>query len=433
MKTIVPPYKEVASLLHYQDVSQEHNYKESNFVITLPYDGQILKYNVLTGHLIYLEHQNDEYNELIKNWFLVDRDSSETKRSDILRKLIKDKKEDTKRIITIFPTTFCNAHCSYCFEGGRLKSHMSHSIATKIANYIIEHFSKESIILRWFGGEPLMNVRAINEICNELNKVKIDYESKIATNGILFTPELIQTAKSLWHLKSVQITIDGTEPTYNKVKNFKFQSSASPFRIVIENIAELTQNDISTIIRLNITNTNKSDLCNLLDDTIIPKFRHNNFIKIYTHLILDKNTTSEISQLISAKVFLDSKIKSENLSIYDKLPRKFKTHRCIADDTRSFTISPNGELGLCEHFSTEHFWGNVLSSEIATTEIEFARLESSKFTMCENCVIYPTCIRLKCCPDETICNKDIMESKINNLKNSIIQEYKYWKEYNRFT
>jgi sulfatase maturation enzyme AslB (radical SAM superfamily) len=38
------------------------------------------------------------------------------------------------------------------------------------------------------------------------------------SNGILFNEKNIVKARELWHLKNVQITLDGTESSYEQIK-----------------------------------------------------------------------------------------------------------------------------------------------------------------------------------------------------------------------
>jgi sulfatase maturation enzyme AslB (radical SAM superfamily) len=55
------------------------------------------------------------------------------------------------------------------------------------------------------------------------------------SNGLLFNDENIIKAKEIWNLKKIQITIDGTEPFYEKIKNVPSGS----FNILLANIKKL--------------------------------------------------------------------------------------------------------------------------------------------------------------------------------------------------
>jgi sulfatase maturation enzyme AslB (radical SAM superfamily) len=95
---------------------------------------------------------------------------------------------------------------------------MSKNVADKIISLIMKRKELEKVHFSWFGGEPLFNNEIISYICSELKKNNINYSSSMITNGLLFNKELILKAKDLWRLSHLQITLDGTEYEYEKIK-----------------------------------------------------------------------------------------------------------------------------------------------------------------------------------------------------------------------
>ena len=65
-------------------------------------------------------------------------------------------------------------------------------------NYIKKSAKDNSVTLRWFGGEPLCNSRAIDIICSELRKQGVVFTSSMVTNGYLFDVEAVQKDKKNW-------------------------------------------------------------------------------------------------------------------------------------------------------------------------------------------------------------------------------------------
>ena len=192
--------------------------------------------------------------------------------------------------ITISPTLACNFNCPYCFEDHSDKNTMTLEMQDKVINFIknILIFSnKKHLRIFWFGGEPLYNQKAINSICNILNENNIDFTSKMATNGFLFSNCNIDKACNVWHLKHVQITIDGTETEYNRIKNYKCSNSINPFKKVLKNIDLLTSKGIQVVIRLNIELKNVVDQINLVNDVLIKRFANNKNVSIYSHLLME--------------------------------------------------------------------------------------------------------------------------------------------------
>ncbi len=76
--------------------------------------------------------------------------------------------------ITIAPTMRCNFNCSYCFEGDNKSfSKMSAEVENAIIQYIVKKKqSTERLILRWFGGEPLLAFDKILSISSRLDTAK---------------------------------------------------------------------------------------------------------------------------------------------------------------------------------------------------------------------------------------------------------------------
>ena len=115
----------------------------------------------------------------------------------------------------MFPTTTCNARCFYCYENPMKKMPMTIDMAERVARYIMKKApdKNRTVGLRWFGGEPLFNMKVIDYICEGLTENGIYFNSYFTTNGYLFDDDVIQKAIEIWHCVSCQITIDGTEGT----------------------------------------------------------------------------------------------------------------------------------------------------------------------------------------------------------------------------
>ena len=115
-------------------------------------------------------------------------------------------------MFTVFTTTGCNARCPYCYEHGIDAISMNNKVAIDTAKYInISRMPNTKIHLKWFGGEPLLNGDAINTICEYLINANVDFFSSITSNGYLFDKYTNEEIIEKWHLKRVQITLDGTK------------------------------------------------------------------------------------------------------------------------------------------------------------------------------------------------------------------------------
>ena len=107
---------------------------------------------------------------------------------------------------------------------------MSDRTAADAADYIARVSEGGKVTLSWFGGEPLMNTKAIDIITSELRARGVPFRSKIVSNGYLFDGELVRKAKDEWALEFAQITLDGTEETdaFSRISDsFSTRASAS--------------------------------------------------------------------------------------------------------------------------------------------------------------------------------------------------------------
>ena len=101
------------------------------------------------------------------------------------------------------------------------------------------------------------------------------------SNGLLFDSDTIEKSYSCWNLKQVQITLDGLENTYNRVKNYSSILALNPFRTVINGIEQLLQRGLTVQIRLNIDYYNRTELFEL-SDYLIDRFKRYKGFSIYS-------------------------------------------------------------------------------------------------------------------------------------------------------
>lgn len=435
MIIIKKAYQEIQKIIGIQEYNKHTSYRSSRYNINLYVKEGTLIYNVLLGALILIEDgkESEDVNcFLVNNWFYVPNDFEDIAFVKRIRiSLIAKDIVDKTTTYTIFPTTKCNARCPYCFEKGRTGSNMTIETASNVSEYITTHSKGEKVLIRWFGGEPLLGTSSINTICKNLHDKGIDFVSKMATNGFLFNELLISNAKRLWNLKQVQITIDGTRDSYNKTK--RYNTPIDAFSKIITNIHHLAKNKILVVIRLNIDETNIDDLLLLMRSCIIPEFQGNKYVMVYSHL-LDKlifNSKESIKDILSKKNLLDKEIYALGFSCNSTIPTSPKIYKCITDDKRSITILPNGKIGLCEHYTEDKFFSDITTPEIADKNIiKELREYHDDLLICKECPYYPRCIRLKCCPEDQVCNKFLMEYNIDRLKDMALSEYNYWKHKN---
>jgi uncharacterized protein len=144
--------------------------------------------------------------------------------------------------VTVVLNLDCNFACIYCYEGdmkGNL--YMSEETGDQLIRFIKGNFPehKTSLIVDFYGGEPLLSLRLIKSLSERLKSFTeskgASYTFTLVTNGSLFKRKVAEELVPLG-LKSVQITLDGPAENHNKYRPFR--SGADSFDIIIKNIRE---------------------------------------------------------------------------------------------------------------------------------------------------------------------------------------------------
>lgn len=269
--------------------------KNNPFNILVPIEEreEFLLYNTLTGGLDVLTYEDGIHlsgiammknadsknysqnfiNELSQKEYLIDSDF------DVLNLLEKNVNETQFKNagvinLTIGTTITCNMGCSYCFEFVK----PNHTLKDdKVKKGIVDYISQivtnsgknvHTISVTWYGGEPLINVKAIKDLSVDLRnlaqKFNLKYEANVITNGIYLDKNnadiLVKNG-----VKTAQITIDGAREVHDRKRPLKQTKGENYFKI-IRNIAEIDSKELSFTIRLNIDKEVAQSIPTLLDD-----------------------------------------------------------------------------------------------------------------------------------------------------------------------
>ena len=438
MQTILQIAKPFNKLLKKQKVKPGQQYRPMYYVVEQPVEEGLLLYHTMTKALllltpeeaaIYKSHPTD-LPQLVEQWFLVPQSHDDRLLSRQIRNVAKmlKTKSDAITSYTILTTTDCNARCFYCYEMGRPRVPMSRETALQTADYIINHCQGKKVSLQWFGGEPLYNKPIITMICQRLKNASIGYNSTMVSNGYLFDDETIKEAKELWHLNSVQITLDGTEKTYNRSKAYIYKE-VNAYRRVIGNIHKLQNTDINVSIRLNIDMYNADNLSELADE-LHHEFCNPKGIAVYIHPLLEVANGSlamhneQKRKLVFDKINeIESRLKDYGFIRPNLLRKDVKTYNCMADNDNSIIIVPDGHIGKCEHFTDDHFFGHIGKPNWDKEMIDIFRDTNEEIDACTTCFDYPNCIWLKLCQSKLNCYEEERNHKIVKLHQSILRAY----------
>ena len=139
------------------------------------------------------------------------------------------------RCITFQVTDGCNLNCSYCYQICKGKNYMSPETGIKLVDYLYELYDKndpngfinqetQNIQLDFIGGEPFLNIPAMNAVCERFFEIGVtrhhpwveNFRISISSNGTLyFNPEVQEFLKKYHNFISLNITLDGPKDLHD--------------------------------------------------------------------------------------------------------------------------------------------------------------------------------------------------------------------------
>jgi uncharacterized protein len=155
--------------------------------------------------------------------------------------------EKNAKTITFIVTENCQLRCKYCYISGKnTLNRMSFEVAKKAIDYILsqrQFFSDQSVVWDFIGGEPLMEIELVMQICDylklrmyELNHPWFNsYRFNFSTNGLNYTHPLVQKFihQNKTHL-SIGISVDGTREKHDSQRIYP--SGKGSYKDVAESI-----------------------------------------------------------------------------------------------------------------------------------------------------------------------------------------------------
>ena len=147
---------------------------------------------LLTGKKLFFNSEDLEESTLglfLKNGFLVEENRDELLE---IQEKYWEARGESPVVYTITTTMDCNLGCYYCFEN-RSKQRLEAKDIETIVFHVKETFeksNKKSLHVDWFGGEPLLNLKFLEETSLRLQEFclsnNINYHASVVSNGTLW-------------------------------------------------------------------------------------------------------------------------------------------------------------------------------------------------------------------------------------------------------
>lgn len=213
------------------------------------------------------------FDELLEDGLLVDSEFDEF--SEWSKNLLSTR-NDRAHVFTLHfePTIMCQFECHYCFENGADRGKpMRMEVVTRSVQWFSEYLDAnpevDSLRLKFFGGEPLLNKGVITQALEGFKDLcfnrHIDFWVEITTNGELLDEKTAELF-SRYNWKRVQITLDGPKEIHDARRHGK--NKRLTYENIMRNIDMLlaTQYVEKVDIRMTLDCGTKDHLGRLIDE-----------------------------------------------------------------------------------------------------------------------------------------------------------------------
>lgn len=249
--------------------------------------------------------------------------------------------------LIILPTEKCNLRCRYCYEDFA-QGNMSDDTISGIKAVLSSRISSLTHLqIGWFGGEPLLNFKAIREICSFVNNnalPSLTFRSSISTNATLLSRERFTELLTL-NVRDYQITLDGDQKEHDSTRVAK--NGKGTFSKIWDSLISLKEfdGDYNVRLRIHLTKQNINSQRNLLKK-IASEFGLDNRWSVHIKKIEQLSSNFNAKSLLldeasSLQAITDHAI-SLGLSVADA-----DDPVCYAAKPNSFVIRANGVVSKC--------------------------------------------------------------------------------------
>jgi radical SAM protein with 4Fe4S-binding SPASM domain len=436
--------EKVTRIINKKAVKEDAVYRLSRHIYPYSFNGRHLIVNMMSYEVIELTEQEWDavmkmkdtavsishirahgLEQLVLSRYIVEDSHDEIKQYQQTVFLLKTMSGGKKGLstYTVFPTTGCNARCTYCYEEGYTVKTMTVDTADKLVDFICKTRYNDIIKLRWFGGEPLVNADIIRHICSALSERGVPYTSSMITNASLVTKELAHEARELWKLEKVQVSVDGAKEDYEKRKRYVSPQKYN-YESLMQAIHFLADEGIKVSLRCNYDKENIPGLKSMIDD-LEKEFGGMKNVSVYFHILYQENFKDDYVSQLKAIDDICEYAEEKGLTQENGLRQGFRANNCMADSMdNTIVISPDGTFFNCEHLPEGATWGNIFDG--VTDKEKYNELKAVRplEKECAECCFLSLCtsFRKKNCPDTPKYCREEKQVKIERYLRSLIRK-----------
>lgn len=407
MKTTIPIKQNNGDVKYYYDI--EHRM----LLLSNPIMDMILEKNTKKLESLASDEDKKYYKKklafLKRNGFWSNVDKTEEIDGELSPVLIESLVESINHIV-FEVTDDCNLRCKYCGYGelyydhdDRNKKYMSISDVKALMSYLYPYLSKSDGMLyfSFYGGEPLMNIKLIEQTVDYLESMFTNRSIRFSmtTNGILLNKYIDYLQKKNFRLlisfdgdrynHSYRMFPDGSnsfDVLYTNVKAVKekypkfFDENVS-FNAVIHN-----RNNIKDVEAFFLCEFEKTPRFSPLDNVGIRPEKIEEFKKMYNdmyaYLRNELPSSTEINSrfindpfVFSLSVFMKEKLRFTSYDFYEDVKGIKRKHNipggtCLPFQKKLF-VTVNKKILPCERIDQKYVLGTIQDSKVL---MDFAKI-----------------------------------------------------------
>ena len=358
--------------------------------------------------------KDDMVRQLYNKGFIVDDDVDEYEK--VKEKINNTYKTRSKILsLTIYVTEHCNFRCIYCPQ-----KHKPYTFSAKHWESLYKYISKsikkdqyEGIMIHFFGGEPLIESKAIITFLTKIKTLLKDYNNikeyyKMTTNAYLLTPEMYDALSNLG-ITSYQITLDGFAKTHNKMR--KLVNGEGTWDVIVNNLKYINsvQDNVNILLRSNFNDINLPDLTvfyQWLNDT----FDNKKIVFDISPIVKFSNNVSDEYLTKMSQDEIHKAIKQYNRLMYNPYDTlMFLNKTCKCANPSYYVLSADGQISKCDQAYDNDFnsvgYLDLEGNFIFNSSID-DYMTNFEMENCKICFLYPLCAA-RACPRNKIVSTNI--------------------------
>ena len=341
--------------------------------------------------------------------------SNQENEDDAILRKKEDLEENSGQLfLTIYVTEDCNFQCKYCPEVSR-PSTISVQTQKQILDFLDVVLPQyKTLVIAWFGGEPLLEVETIISLSKEIKKIcfrhKVIYSATITTNGYELNSIMIEKLIKC-NIFTYCVTIDGIEKVHDFQRPLK--SGEGTWKTIIDNMIDIKNNVRSVlfriILRTNVTTAfldSSQDYLSIIEKT----FSNDKRFWFMWKKAEDWGNIEDVNlQLLCSRSdfinFLKTLNKSNIKNNVPLLPQSFRDSVCEGFIRNALVIFPEGRVSKCSRDVSPEITTLGMTSDLVCHPERFLsyKLSMRGRDTCVKCGNYYHCFGLGCPMENTEC------------------------------